>query len=243
MRRVSVVAHRGASGCCPENTGAALREAVRLQVEAIEFDVRLTGDGRGVLLHDPTVDRTSNGTGAAATLSLAELRSLDAGSWFDSRFAGERLLSLEEGFDLVPDSIRLNIHVKAGSADRDRVVPLVVRELSRRGRLGTAFVASDQESLAMARRVEPGVEICNLSTEPADSYVRRSEGIGCRILQPGNGMTTPALVAEAHRRGMEVNPFYADEEAEMLRLIECGVDGILTNEPERLQSLRRRLGG
>jgi glycerophosphoryl diester phosphodiesterase len=212
-------------------------------VEAIEFDVHLTADGRGVLLHDPTVDRTSNGTGAAATLSLEELQSLDAGSWFGAGFAGERLLSLEEALDLVPAAIRLNVHVKAYPGDRDRVVPLVVRELSRRGRLGTAFVASDQESLAMARRVEPEVEICNLSTDPPDSYVRRSEGIGCRILQPGSGMTTPVLVVEAHRRGMEVNPFYADEEAEMLRLIECGVDGVLTNQPERLQSLLRRLGG
>jgi glycerophosphoryl diester phosphodiesterase len=240
--QVAVVAHRGASGSFPENTAPAFREAIRLGVETIEFDVHLTGDGRGVIIHDPTVDRTSNGSGRVADMSLAEIKALDAGSWFGPGFAGERFLDLGEALDLMPPEMRLNVHVKAYPRDRDQIVPLVVRELVRRGRLASTFVASDQESVALARRVESRLAICNLSTQPAASYVRRSQGIECLILQPGNAMTTPALVAEAHRCGMEVNPFYADEESEMLRLIECGVDGMLTNHPARLQELRRRRG-
>ncbi len=241
MRRVSVVAHRGASGACPENTAAAFREALRLGVDAIEFDVRLTADGHGILLHDATVDRTTNGKGVAADMTLPELQSLDAGSWFGPAFAGERLLSLSEALDLLPTGVRLNVHVKAYPSDRERIIPLVVRELIRRDRLRSAFLASDQESLAMARRVESGLAVCNLSTSPTDSYLRRSEAIGCLILQPGNAMTTPELVAQAHARGMEVNPFFADNSAEMRRLIACGVDGILTNEPARLQRLLQTL--
>ncbi|MCK5119764.1 MAG: hypothetical protein KAQ78_09275, partial [Candidatus Latescibacteria bacterium] len=83
--------------------------------------------------------------------------------------------------------------------------------------------------------------ICNLSTEPKETYIARSRAIGCRILQPGNAQVDRAFVEEAHRYGMEVNPFYADEVDEMRRLIACGVDGILTNYPDRLLALRREL--
>ena len=239
MREVTVVAHRGASGTFPENTAPAFQEAIRLGVEMIELDVHLTVDGKMVVIHDGTVDRTSDGSGRVARMSLEEIKELDAGGWFSEKFAGERFLTLEEALDLMPAEMRLNVHVKAYEEDRQKVIPSTVDELVRRNLLATAFVASDQESLAMAHRVEARLEICNLSTSPPESYVRRSQAIDCRILQPGNGMTTPELVGKAHGLGMEVNPFYADDEEEMRRLIDCGVDGILTNYPERLQELLR----
>ena len=241
MTQVAVVAHRGASGTFPESTVPAFQEAIRLGVEMIELDVHLTRDGRLAIIHDPTVDRTSDGTGRVGEMDWAEIKRLDAGSWFDPRFAGEGFLSLEQTLDLMPPGMRLNVHIKASDQDREEVVPLVVRELGRRELLEEAFVASDEDSLAVARQTNPEVEICNLSTAPAETYVARCRAIGCRILQPGNGMTMPQLVEEAHGHGMEVNPFYADDEVEMRRLIDCGVDGILTNFPERLQELRRRL--
>jgi len=240
MQQVAVVAHRGASGTFPESTTAAFQEAIRLGVETIEFDVHLSADRRLVIIHDATVDRTSDGEGRVAKMTLAEIKELDAGSWFGEEFAGERFLTLEETLDLMPPDLRLNVHVKAYEEDREEVVPQVVQELVRRDLLATAFLASDQESVALARRVEARLEICNLSTSPPESYVRRSQAVECRILQPGNAMTTPELVVQAHGLGMEVNPFYADEEEEMRRLIDCGVDGILTNFPERLQELLRR---
>ena len=242
MRQVAVVAHRGASGRFPENTLPAFEEAVRLEVEMVEFDVHLTADGQMVVIHDATVDRTSNGSGQVAKMTLSEIKELDAGGWFGEEFSGGRFPTLTETLDLISSEVRLNVHVKAYGEDRERLVPLVVQELVRRDLLQTAFVASDQESLALARRVDAEVGICNLSTNPPESYVRRSQGIGCRILQPGNSVTTSELVSEAHQLGMEVNPFYADEEEEMKRLIECGVDGILTNYPERLQDLLRSKG-
>lgn len=237
MRKVAVVAHRGASGTFPENTARAFGEAIRLGVEMIEFDVQLSADGKPIIIHDGAVDRTSNGSGRVAEMTLAQIEALDAGGWFAGEFAGEPFLTLYQALDLMPAEMRLNVHVKAYDEDRKRVIPLVVEELVRRGRLGTAFVASDQASLVLARQVESGLEICNLSTSPPENYVRRSHEIGCRILQPGHAMTTPELVADAHQLGMEVNPFYADDEQEMRRLIDCGVDGILTNFPERLQEL------
>jgi len=239
---LAVVAHRGASGDFPENTAVAFQEAIRLDVDAIELDVHLTADGELLVIHDPTVDRTSDGVGPVADLSMAQIGELDAGSWFDARFAGVRLLTLSGALDLMPPAMVLNVHVKAGAEDRDVVVPKTVQELVRRGLIETAFIASDEASLAVARRVEPGLEICNLSTQPTETYVDRCSAIGCRILQPANNQTDSDLVRRAHESGMKVNPFYADDEGEMRRLIGCGVDGILTNYPERLQELLAGLG-
>ena len=241
MGKVAVVAHRGASGDFPENTAAALEEAIHLQVDAIELDVHLTRDEHLLVIHDPTVDRTSDGSGRVADLSMNQVRQLDAGSWKDARFRGEPFLELGQALDLMPPQMRLNVHVKAYDEDRDTVIPLVVEELRRRDLLSRAFVASDAAVLEVARRLEPGLEICNLSTQPAEDYVARSRALGCRILQPGNGMADAEMVTEAHGFGMEVNPFYADDEEEMRRLIECGVDGILTNYPARLQALLLQL--
>ena len=237
---VNVVAHRGYSGKYPENTEIAFREALALRVEMIEFDVQLSRDEALIVSHDPTVDRTSDGSGKIAEMTLSEIKALDAGSWFDKAFGGQRFLTLRETLDLMDDTIRLNVHVKASGHDRQKVVSLTVRELERRNLLHRAFIASDQETIEPIRRVQPALEICNLSTQPKETYIARSRAMGCRILQPGNAQVDRAFVEEAHRYGMEVNPFYADELDEMRRLIACGVDGILTNYPDRLLALRRR---
>lgn len=239
MAQVAIVAHRGASGAFPENTAIAFEEAVRLDVEMIELDVHLTRDRQLLVVHDGTVDRTSDGKGKVAELDLAQIKEMDAGAWMAPQFAGARFLVLDEALDLMPAAMRLNVHIKAYDEDRDALASMVVRSLQERQLLETAFVAADEATLAAARAVEADLQICNLSTRPVEDYVDRSRQIDCRILQPGNGMTTPELVREAHENGMEVNPFYADDEAEMRRLIACGVDGILTNFPEKLQQLLR----
>ncbi len=238
--QVNVVAHRGASGTRPENTAAAFAEAIRLRTEMIEFDVHLTADARLLVIHDPTVDRTSDGSGEVGSMTLAQLKQLDAGSWFAPEYTGERFLTLDETLDMMPPGMRLNVHVKANASVRERLLPMVIEILTQRQLLDTAYIASDEESLCLARRVQPELVVCNLSTKPAEDYVKRSVAVGCTIIQPGHAMTTPELVAEAHAQGLEVNPFYADTQAEMQRLIGCGVDGILTNQPERLQALLRR---
>jgi len=237
MSSVAVFAHRGASGSHPENTGAAFGEALRLGVEAIEFDVRMSADRQMIVCHDATVDRTSDGSGEIRKMSLAQIKELDAGGWFGGEFAGERFLTLAEALDLLNGDVRLNIHVKVDDHDREILVPLVARELVRRDLYDRAFLAADQLGLALVRRVDAQLEICNLSVEPYKNYILRSRALECRILQPGNAATNTDFVAEAHRYDMVVNPFYADAEEEMIRLVKCGVDGILSNEPAKLQAL------
>jgi glycerophosphoryl diester phosphodiesterase len=215
--------------------------AIELRVEMIEFDVHLSRDEALIIIHDATVNRTSNGSGKISQLTLPEIKKLDAGAWFKEEFKGQRFPTLRETLDLLGGKVRLNIHIKAYDEDRERIVKLTIVELERRKLLQEAFVASDQKSIELAKRIQPSLEICNLSTEPKQSYVSRSLAVGCRILQPGNKQVDSGFVADAHRHGMEVNPFYADDPQEMRRLIECGVDGILTNFPDRLLDLRTRI--
>ena len=235
---VQAIAHRGFSGKFPENTAIAFREALALGVEAVEFDVHLSRDRVPIIIHDATVDRTSDGSGRVDRLTLAEIRTLDAGSWFDSAFSGERFLTLQEALELLGGQVRLNVHVKATDQDRQEVVSLTAGLLEERRLLGSAYLASDEDSIRLAAQVTPELSTCNLSTKPKETYVDRSASVGCRILQPGNAQVDEAFVSDAHGAGMEVNPFYADDEAEMRRLAAFGVDGILTNRPDRLLGLR-----
>jgi glycerophosphoryl diester phosphodiesterase len=231
LRSLTVTAHRGACSDHPENTRAAFLAAIELSVDIIEFDVRLTRDEELIVIHDDRVDRISDGTGLVAELDLAQMLAFDAGSWFHERFSTERFLTFSQILDLMPPRMGLNVNVKATDADREVLVPRVVESLAQRQLLRTAFVTGSEENLLVARRVEPEVLICSNLPVP------RCVEMGCQLLQPANGITTSELVVEAHEQGIEVHPFYADEAAEMQRLIDCGVDGILTNFPQRLQRL------
>ena len=235
---VKVVAHRGFSGKYPESTEIAFLKALALDVDMIEFDIHLSGDGELIVIHDPTVDRTSDGSGRIDQMTLTEIKALDAGSWFGETFRGQRFLTLQETLDLMEDKVRLNVHIKVCEHNREKAVSLTVQELKRRALLRQAFIASDQETIELTKRIQPELEICNLSTQPKETYISRSLAIGCRILQPGNAQVDRAFVEQAHRNGMEVNPFYANDVDEMRRLISCGVDGILTDYPDRLLAVR-----
>ena len=239
---VKVVAHRGVSGIYPENTKIAFLEAIKLKVDMIEFDVHLSKDKELIVIHDDSVDRTSDGSGRVDCLTLPQIKSLNAGALFGDKYEIQRFLTLQEALDILVDSgIRLNIHIKAYDNTRDRVVPLTLAELVRRDLFKQAFVASDEKSIILAKSIQPDLRICNLTTLPLYSYVERSLAAQCYILQPDNNQVDKALVAKAHEHGMEVNPFFADDEAEMLGLIDCGVDGILSNRPDILQGLLKRL--
>ena len=160
-------------------------------------------------------------------LTLSEIKVLDAGVWKAEVFRNTSFLTFQEVLDLVADKTRLNVHVKAYEHDRSEIIRQVVHKLERKDLLGSTFLASDEASIRLARQTQPELAICNLSTNPKETYIQRCLEIGCRILQPGNAQVDHEFVAEAHRHGMEVNPFYADDEQEMRRMIDCGVDGIL----------------
>ena len=242
-RRVAVCAHRGASGTHPENTLAAFRHAVALGCEMVEFDVWQTADGACVILHDATVDRTTDGAGPVAGLTLDELKRLDAGVKTGPGFVGEPIPSLDELLDILPASVELNIHIKDDPDSGAAVVERVCHEIRTRDRYGSAFIAGSAAVLDRARAVDHRVRRCLLSGQDDPlRYVQRAAAFGCYAIQPVGKITSSGLCVEAHAAGLRVHPFYADDEAEMRRQIACGVDGILTNHPERLIAVLRALG-
>jgi len=236
---VNIFAHRGASGTHPENTLAAFSEALCIGVDGIEFDVHLSKDEELIIMHDERVDRTTDGTGTIINLTLEELKRLSAHVRFDE-FTGEHIPTLSETLALITGDVMLNVHVKAYDYSRDVITQKVVEELSERQLWHRAFIASDAETIALAKRLNQSAVLCNLTRQgnPIE-YVEFSKQLGCSILQPSRSATTPELVEIAHANGMQVNVFYADEVEDMRRLIELGVDGILTNFPAKLKEVKR----
>ena len=116
--RTRVIAHRGFSGAAPENTIASVRAAINVGADMAEIDVTLTSDGYIVVIHDETLDRTTDGSGEVFQFTLAELQELDAGSWFDRSFAGEPIPTLDQVLDEVEGRILLNVEIKSEAVDR-----------------------------------------------------------------------------------------------------------------------------
>ena len=203
--RVNIVAHRGASGTFPENTLSAFRDAIRLGVESIEFDVHLSRDGELIVIHDNSVDRTTNGSGKIEDLTLEQIKRLDAGVKFGDQFPNERIPTLSETLEIMPADMRLNIHVKAYPSTRPTVTKKVIDEMVEYDVLDNAFFTSDAETVKLVKSINPDVAICNLSGQDGEQYIDFSKELGSYILQPNHRITTKEFVEKAHANEMEVN--------------------------------------
>ena len=239
--QVIVCAHRGASSTHPENTIAAFTEAAALGCEMLEFDVRASADGHLLILHDESVDRTTDGAGKIWQLSFAEVRALDASARHKA-YAGIQIPTFDETLDCLPREMELNIHVYPGPSDGAVIVEQVCRAIKVRDLYATAFIAGSDEVMQLVIDTDTTVRRCLLgSQDRVDTYASLAKEMGCSNVQPLHSIVSRKFCDEAHRLGLFIHPFYADDEAEMTRLIECGVDGILTNFPQRLIQLRETL--
>jgi glycerophosphoryl diester phosphodiesterase len=239
-----VTAHRGFSGQYPENTLAAFRGAIEAGSDRIELDVHLTRDGQVVVIHDDTLERTAAGQGNVADRTLAELRQLDAGAWFAPRFAGERIPTLAEVLDLCRGRIFVNIELKKGKA-----LPYTLEELADRtlavveqaGMEGQVLFSSfAPAALERVRAVAPRLPLALIVDKPWD----RPEEPGRGALYGALNCKTTVLNAENVRRaraaGIEIHVWTVNAPEAMERFIALGVDGIITNHPDRLIEILKR---
>lgn len=218
-----ISAHRGAADTHPENTIAALREAVSLGAAQIELDIRGTADGKLVVIHDSTVDRTTNGTGKIKHMSLAEIRTLDAGTWKDASFKGERVPTFREALDVLPRDRWLNINTK----DDPWVAVAAMKVLEEEGRLGQSFLATDEASVRAAVKAVPGAAFCFLDRKRnRESYIRASIRAGAQFIQlhRRRGVPKRSDIKRLHDAGLRVNYCCTDDVAAAERLHELGVD-------------------
>lgn len=241
-----VIAHRGASGAAPENTLAAFRKAVELGAGFIETDLQLSRDARLVALHDDTLDRTTNGRGPVTSRTLEELRRLDAGSWFRathheeaSAFAGERIPTIEEILAFGREH-EIGLHLEVKAAGPSGVEHAVVGALRACGEIPRSVVLSFAAGiLKRIRELEPLVMTGFLYSDRSLSAVATAVDAGARQLLPRHDRVTRELVTDAHAQDLKVVAWTANTPEEMQKLISAGVDGIITNYPDRLLELLR----
>ena len=235
---VANVAHRGASGNYPENTLLAFQKALEIGVDEIELDLYLTKDDHLVIMHDSTVDRTTDGTGAISDLTLAEIKALDAGGVFGEQFRGERVPTWEEALELVQGKVGLNVHLKEGGNPDGHYERKVAKALSDFHMVEDSILTCSDASVGIFADIDSRIE-CRIfrANRTPEEYIRKSVEMGLRTMQPGRDITTRDFIQKAHAAGRIVHVFYADTPEDMYAYIEIGVDGILTNYPERLKAV------
>jgi glycerophosphoryl diester phosphodiesterase len=229
-------AHRGASGHAPENTLAAFRLAMEMGAEMCELDVQQTADDRLVVMHDSELDRTTNGKGSVWEMTLAELQQHDAGSWFNPRFAGEKLPALEEVIALVRGKMQLNIEAKIHGHERNvaaRILETLKRERFEDECVVTSF---DHQIVDEIKALAPELQVGYIfgwrefSTEVFDGKVE--------LLSAHYSLVDTAFLERARAAGKKVHVWTVNDQWLMRRMIEMGVDGIITNYPDRLREVR-----
>jgi len=237
-----ICAHRGANDTHPENTLAAFQEAIRLGAHMIEFDVRLSKDEELVIMHDKTVDRTTNGSGEVADLTLSELKTLDAGSWKHPKFKGEKIPTLSETLETMPKNIWLNVHLKGGAVVAKKTAQLIVSE----DRLHQAFLACNTEAAKAAREVDNRIMICNM--ERADCsvrYVDKTIEMKADFIQLNSCIidaTLSDVTQKLKEQGVHIN-YYGTNSADTLRLLfDAGIEFPLVDDLENMMKVAEELG-
>ena len=225
-----VIAHRGLSGLCPENTMAAFGAAIGIGAHEIELDIWGSKDRQLMVCHDPTVDRTSNGTGHINKLTYEYISQLDAGSWFDPKWAGLSFCTLEEVFKVYGGDIIMNIHLKEAGAD-GWIIEEVQRLAERYGIADSIYIAGRKDILQWAIRIAPDIERCCLEGDRDEdmTIVDRAIEYGCSRVQFWNPNFNKDLIDRAHDHGIICNLFYADTYEEAERCFNMGIDSVLTN--------------
>ncbi len=234
MEKPWVIGHRGASGHAPENTMAAFRRAAELGARFIETDLHLSRDSHLVAIHDSTLERTTNGHGAVRDCNLAELRELDAGSWFGPEFAGQRIPTLEEILRFAGEAdmvFYLEIKSEAGLGLHHALAgALQAPEDVER----SVVISFDSVILEKVRRLDTTLMIGLLFDRPILDVVEQAQRLGARQIAPRGDLVTPELVGRAHRADLQVVTWTVNEPELIRAVIGAGVDGIMTDYPDRL---------
>jgi len=219
--------HRGARGHEPENTVRSVRRALELGADGVEVDVYFA-DGQLVVIHDDTLERTTNGQGRVMEKSFAYLRSLDAGS-------GEKIPTLAEIFDAVNRRAVINVELK-GPHTAAPVAALIGGYVKQRGWSFDYFLVSsfDHEQLREAKQLCPEIRTGALIEKTPRDLAQFAEELGAWSLHASKRCVTPELVADAHQRGLKIFVYTVNEPKEIAAMRALGVDGVFSDFPERV---------
>ncbi len=230
-----ILGHRGAKKYAPENTLASFSLALEQGADGVELDAKLTADGVVVVHHDVTLERTTNGSGRLAQFPLDALRELDAGCFFSEKFRGEKIPTLEEVFESIGKRAVINVELTNYSTPRDRLVETVC-ELVRRHALQKSIVFSSffAGNLKKTAQILPEVPRGLLTQVSILGLWGRSFGFdfgNYAALHPYVSDVTAQQVQRVHRLNRKINVWTVNTEDDMRRLMDWGVDGLITDDP------------
>jgi glycerophosphoryl diester phosphodiesterase len=227
-----VIAHRGASSYAPENTFAAFDLAIRMGVHHLELDVEATSDGHIVVVHDDTLERTTDGSGLVTSHTLATLQALDAGSWFEAAFAGERIPTFDDVLSRYKGRAHLHTEIKGRSTYLSQRTADLVRQ---HDMVDQVTITSFQRArLEEIRAHAPELATGWLVAEVSEAVIAQGRRLGLRQICPRANTVTPELVNRLHAEGFVVRAWGVATEALMRPVVQAGADGMTVNFPDKL---------
>lgn len=234
------IAHRGASGVFPENTRLAVEKAIQAGADMIELDCQLTSDGHVVIFHDEYLDRIAGVAGTVKKLTLAQLKNLDLGGWRNSAFKGERILTVEEVVEIVGGRADLCLEIKQFVGSPPGIELKLLFILSHYGYLDRTILSSfDYSCLRRVRELAPeaGVGLIFGAGSEDDPFLTAQQ-LGAASLHVQKELATPQFIARTRDLELMAVVWTVNEVEEMEQFISLGVDGIMTDFPERFASTR-----
>ncbi|MHB1354491.1 MAG: glycerophosphodiester phosphodiesterase [Anaerolineae bacterium] len=236
-----IYAHRGARDIAPENTLVAFRAAIAAGADGVECDITRCATGEIVIIHDDTLDRTTDGSGKVLDTPFTDLRKLDAGAWFAKAFAKEHIPTLDELLDLAQNLIKVNIEIK-GMSTQDDGIEAEVAEMVRQRAMQDSVIISSFNPWALKRMYQAAPELCcallYTHGSPVNSALEWAlPSLHLQAVHPVYTMVDQDYVDWAHKQGYLVNVWTVNELADMEKMIRLGVDGIITDHPALLRRL------
>lgn len=227
------IGHRGLAAFAPENTLAGIRMAAERGLRWIEIDAKLTSDGKLILLHDDRIDRTTNGKGPAATMSFDAIRKLDAGSWFDPTFAGERIPTLVEAIELmVALELGCNVEIKPCPGREMETAGAVADTLLKHwpAAYGRLVVSSfEQAAMARFRDLAPDLPRGHLVWDRTATMIADADSLGCGSIHCAHQHLVETAARAVKKAGFRLVVYTVNDPAQARRLIEWGVDTIISD--------------
>ena len=248
-KKINVIAHRGANEFAPQNTLPAFEKAVEIGCDGFETDIHLTKDGVPVVCHNFTVDETSNGKGEISEMTLSELRELDFGSYKSKEYAGTKIPTLDEFLDVYAKKkmsvLNIELKCRAFSDSSREMAQKVIASVKEHGLFDDLIISSFNPQLLVACKEIDKACKTGLLYSPDTATGRKiclrpikfAQEIGCNALHPLYLLVNKRYVTRAHNAGIAVNAWTVDSEVVAKAMIYAGVDGIITNLPDKINSV------
>jgi len=241
--KVLVIGHRGALGHAPENTMVSFKMGWELGADLLELDIHMSRDGELIVMHDADVSRTADGRGRIKDMTLAEIKELDAGSWFAARFQGERVPTLNEVLDWAKGRIPLAIEIKGDPLPAPDIEEKLVEMLRTQDMLDEVIVISfHHPSVKRVKELEPTLATGILYSGRLVDTVGAAKAAMADSVRPSWAYWTAELVDQVHAAGLTASTWNADDEKLMEYLVGLGIDSIGANYPDRLRAFLDRNG-